>query len=135
MKRALILSLLPFASACYTINYVYEPSSGLPSTHDEWHHRMLWGIVEFDKPVNLSALCPNGFTQVRTEVSFINGLADWGVTTLVSSVSAGALYGVDLYSPSTISVWCDDGSAFLGVLREDGLVEEVVRKVPPGAEL
>lgn len=125
MSRAILLGMLPLVSACYTIHYVYEPTRMPTPDREVWNNRVLWGMVEFDAPVRIDAICPNGFAEVKTEISVLNGLADWGVTFLVSSVTVGTLSWVDVYSPSTISVWCADGTAYRGVLEEDGLVHDV----------
>lgn len=131
MKRALsALALLPFIAGCYTIHYVYEaPSTPMPN-QETWHHRFAWGIVELESPVILDMMCPGGIAQIQTQVSGLNGLADIGLNMVVSTVTGGLLSWVDLYSPSTISVWCADGQAYRGTLEPDGLVYDV-EALPP----
>jgi hypothetical protein len=62
-----------------------------------WHHGVIWGIAELSGPYNLKQLCPNGWAEVTTETSFLNGL----LGAITSSV----------YSPQTVTVRCSGEEA------------------------
>jgi hypothetical protein len=85
-------------SGCYTTTL----SSGKPAApasveYDEkWHHGMAWGIAELSGPYDLEKVCPNGWSEIKTETSFANGF--------VQAVTNG------IYSPQTVSVRCAAGA-------------------------
>lgn len=117
MKRSLrflgyIGALAVGTSACYTTTL----RSGLPSTpakieYDEkWHHGVLWGIAELSGPYDLSAVCPQGWSEIKTETSFLNGL--------VYSLTAG------LYSPQTVTINCAQGGDEEAAAQGEGEAEE-----------
>lgn len=88
---ALCALLLP---GCFTTT-VYSGKPGVPAAieYDEkWHHGVAWGIAELSGPYNLEQVCPNGWSEIKTETSFVNGFVD-GVTS-------------GIYSPQTVWVRC-----------------------------
>lgn len=96
MKRAsIVLSIALGASGCYatTVRSGLQPELKPSVENDErWHHGIVLGIAELSGPYDLSELCPNGWAEIATETSFLNGLVD-------------ALTG-GLYNPQTVSVRC-----------------------------
>lgn len=98
MKRtSLVLSIAITigASGCYTttIRSGLKPELKPRIENDErWHHGVVLGIAEISGPYDLSEVCPNGWAELATETSFLNGLVD-----LVTS---------GLYNPQTITVRC-----------------------------
>lgn len=124
----MLLALLS-TLGCYKIDYVTDtPVSGAPTTSDEacWNHRVLWGIIEIEGPLELEEICAGGkFTKVHTEMDIITGLVNF----LAASVVGG------LYSGNMIYVWCEDGTAYSGPLNGNGQVVElyapVGQEVPP----
>lgn len=103
---------------CFKIDYTYGPSNPAPS-YDNWHHIGIFGLVEFSDPVNLDAVCPNGFGRVHYEVSFINGLIPYALNAL------GGLGWV--YQPSTIRVYCRSGAAWELGMTSEGMVASAMR--------
>jgi hypothetical protein len=83
--------LLP---GCYTTTLrsglVASPAS--VAFDDRWHHGLFWGLAELSGPYDLKRICPEGWAEVETETSFINGLLHY----LTSGV----------YASQTISVRC-----------------------------
>ena len=55
-------------------------------------HGAIYGIAELSGPYDLSKACPGGWAEVKTETSFLNGLAD------------RITYGI--YNPQTVTVKC-----------------------------
>lgn len=107
-------------TGCYKITYTNGgPASMAPPTRAEWHHRLVYGLVELE-PVAVNQVCPGGtFTQAHTEVSLPNGIVQM-------------IVGV-LYTPSTIQIWCASGASYHGTLNESGEVVQLL--VPVGEPL
>jgi hypothetical protein len=96
-QSALLLGL--FASAlllpgCYTTTISSGKPAGPPGIEydEKWHHGVVWGIAELSGPHNLEKICPDGWAEVTTETSFLNGFVD--------VVTSG------IYNPQTITVRC-----------------------------
>jgi Bor protein len=88
---ALGLSILP---GCYTTT-LRSGAVASPATvafDDRWHHGLFWGLAELSGPYDLKKICPEGWAEVETETSFINGLLHY----LTSGV----------YASQTVSVRC-----------------------------
>ncbi|HEU4409285.1 MAG TPA: hypothetical protein VFS43_28765 [Polyangiaceae bacterium] len=95
---ALGAAALTSLSGCYTTVVTSGKPAG-PATveYDEkWHHGAIYGIVEFSGPYDLQKACPNGWAEIETETSFLNGLVQ------------GITYGI--YNPQTVSVRCAVGA-------------------------
>jgi hypothetical protein len=98
-RAACALALLCSSSACFTTTL----RSGTPANparvenDRRWHHGVIWGIAELSGPYNLKQLCPNGWAEVTTETSFLNGL----LGAITSSI----------YSPQTVTVRCSGEEA------------------------
>jgi hypothetical protein len=79
---------------CYTTTV----SSGRPAAkagieYDEkWHHGVVFGMAELSGPHNLEKICPDGWSEITTETSFLNGFVD--------AVTSG------VYNPQNITVRC-----------------------------
>lgn len=98
LKVLICIGLLTSSSGCYTTTL----RSGLPASpatvdfDRKWHHGLFWGIAELSGPYNLSEICPQGWAEVETETSFLNGL--------LYSLSSG------VYTSQTVTVRCAQGS-------------------------
>jgi Bor protein len=79
---------------CYTTT-VSSGKPAVPATvaYDEkWHSGVVYGIAELSGPHDLGEVCPNGWSEIKTETSFLNGFVDavtWG-----------------MYNPQNITVRC-----------------------------
>ncbi len=84
-------------SSCYSTTITSgKPAAPAGIEYDEkWHHGLVWGIAEVSGPYNLQEVCPEGWSEIKTETSFLNGL--------VEMVTGG------IYSPQTITVRCAAG--------------------------
>lgn len=79
---------------CYTTTV----SSGKPAARasvaydEKWHSGVVYGIAELSGPYDLGAICPHGWSEIKTETSFLNGFVD------------AVTYGI--YNPQNITVRC-----------------------------
>jgi hypothetical protein len=114
------------SSGCFRIRYINNTrAEGTPSA-EQWHHNAISGLWEVSQPVNLVEACPQGFAEVRNEVTFLNWLASTGVQAAVSVPLQVATSQVDpttgvwfpgysipfqIWSPQTVSVTCSARTA------------------------
>ena len=80
------------ATGCYRIKYTRNQPPAPAPAYDEWHHDFIYGLAEVTPPVNVSQACPNNFSVVEHEMSFVNGL----VRALTFSI----------WTPLTVNVTC-----------------------------
>lgn len=95
MKIITIIAVM-FLSGCTTIHFDNgDGSEGQPST-EKWHHNFALSLYEGSKPVNLERECAGQqWSSVKTELSFINGLASGAVNLLGP-----------IWYPKTVQVKC-----------------------------
>ena len=121
MKKTILFAVFLFglvSSGCFKINYARQVGMQAAPAYDEWHHIGIFALVEFSDPVQLGYICPTGFARVHHEVSFINGLVP---------LALGVVGLSWVYTPSTITVWCESGLGYeLGMTR-DGMVASARR--------
>lgn len=79
-------------SSCSTISFVADKNANESYETSEWHHNIIYGLVEISNPVNVSQTCKNGFSAIRTERTFLNSLV-------------GGIAG-NIYNPMTVSMSC-----------------------------
>jgi hypothetical protein len=81
-------------SGCYSTTM----HSGLPkgevarNADDRWHSGFVLGTQDADGPYDIDELCPNGWSEIKTETSFGNGLVE--------------VLTVGIYNPQTVRVVC-----------------------------
>jgi hypothetical protein len=90
--KAVALALALSGCWATTIHSGKPPGVSPPDWHDRWHSGMLFGSVELSGPYDLNAICPHGWSEVRTRMTALNAL----LTVLT----------FDIYSTQTISVVC-----------------------------
>jgi hypothetical protein len=79
---------------CYTTTVTSgKPAAPATVAYDEkWHSGVVYGIAELSGPYDLQKICPQGWSEIKTETSFLNGFVDavtWSV-----------------YNPQSITVRC-----------------------------
>lgn len=76
--KAIAMLALLVSSGCYTttIRSGLPPAAATVANKARWQHDLLLGIVELSGPHDLSKLCPQGWAEIETETSFLNGLAN-----------------------------------------------------------
>ncbi|UCF68308.1 MAG: Bor family protein [Acidobacteriota bacterium] len=80
------------------MKHTYTVGAGAPAgeiVYEHWHHHWLFGLIG-DENLDLKRICPSGNATIHEETSFLNGLV-------------AALIGV-IYSPTTVTIRCADGS-------------------------
>ena len=97
--RALLLAGAVTAGAgCYTtrVHSGMPGSMPAPMATERWHHTLVVGVAEISDPIDLEALCPQGWASIHEEYTFLNGLAA-GVTS-------------QIYTPRVYTVTCSGGA-------------------------
>lgn len=91
------LVTLMLASSCYTttVRSGKPPAEATIEYDGKWHSGLVWGLAELSGPYDLSEICPQGWAEITTETSFVNGLVD----AVTSSI----------YSPQSVTVRCAAG--------------------------
>jgi len=86
------------ASGCFTSMVKSGAPAAPPAVeHDEkWHSGIIFGIAELSGPYDLSRICPNGWAEIKTETSFVNGLVQF--------------LTMNIYNPQTVTVRCAAGA-------------------------
>jgi hypothetical protein len=79
---------------CYTTTITSgKPAGRATVAYDEkWHSGVVNGIAELSGPHDLEKICPHGWSEIKTETSFLNGFVD--------VVTSG------IYNPQNITVRC-----------------------------
>lgn len=110
-----VLLIAVLAAGC--LHHTFTVGSGAPDgrqVYKVWHHHWLFGIIrpKHQKNVEVAELCPSGNATIYEKTSFLNGLVD-------------VLVGI-IYSPTTVTILCEDGTRVAVELSEEE-VAEVVR--------
>jgi hypothetical protein len=114
-------------TGCYRIRYINNTRAEDTPALEHWHHNAISGLWEISQPVNVSEACPQGFAEVKNEVTFLNGLASWAVQTAVNVPLILATSNIDpntgtpttpgysipftVWSPQSVSVTCSARAA------------------------
>lgn len=112
MFTATVLALL--LGGCF--QHTYDIGTGAPDgpvVYKHWHHHWLFGLIrpQLQKTLDVDKLCPSGNATIHQETSFVNGLID-------------VLIGV-IYSPTTVTITCEDGTQTEVELTEEEVAEIV----------
>ena len=102
-------------TAC--LQHTYTIGAGAPAgkqVYKNWHHHWLFGLIrsEHQEELVLANYCPSGNATIHEETSFVNGLVD--------------ILTWFIYSPTTVTILCDDGTQAEIALSADD-VERIVR--------
>lgn len=101
----LLLAVPLLAMGCYKIDYINSGVQASGGTTDIWSHRLANGLIEFEE-TEVEEQCPNGFAQIHTEVSVLNGIAQ-RIPGFLPPFGGTPLVGWWwIYTPSTISITC-----------------------------
>jgi hypothetical protein len=118
MKTLFTLSsvLLVAVLAAGCLHHTFTVGSGAPDgrqVYKVWHHHWLFGIIrpKHQKNVEVAEFCPSGNATIYEKTSFLNGLVD-------------VLVGI-IYSPTTVTILCDDGTRAAVELSEEEVAEVV----------
>jgi hypothetical protein len=99
LKLACAIALLSSTSGCFTtVLKSGKPANAARIENDRrWHHGVIWGVAELSGPYDLKTLCPNGWAEVKSETSFVNGLLD--------AITSG------IYAPQSVTIRCSGEEA------------------------
>jgi hypothetical protein len=111
---ALLFALAIAASGCF--QHTFTLGTGAPDgtpVYRAWHHHWLFGLIrpELQEEIVVAKLCPSGNATLHEETTFLNGLID-------------VLIGI-IYSPTTVTITCADGSQTEIVLDSEEISEIV----------
>lgn len=103
-----VLLLAVLAAGC--LHHTFTVGTGAPDgrqVYKVWHHHWLFGIIrpQHQKNIEIPELCPSGNATIYEKTSFLNGLVD-------------VLVGI-IYSPTTVTILCDDGTQTAVELSEE----------------
>lgn len=110
-QAACALALVCSSSACFQTTL----RSGMPANaarienDKRWHHGVIWGVAELSGPYDLKTLCPNGWAEVKSETSFVNGLLD--------VITSG------IYAPQSVTIRCSGAEGESGEEGEEVAAE------------
>jgi hypothetical protein len=112
LSHAALFAICLLLGGCF--QHTYTLGAGAPDgavVYKAWHHHWLFGLIrpEFQKEVLVSEVCPSGQATIHEETTFLNGLID-------------VLIGI-VYSPTTVTVTCADGSKETLELSEEEFAE------------
>jgi len=96
---SLLLAIALLATGCF--QHTFTIGTGAANgelVYKAWHHHWLFGLIrpEYQEDVLVNKLCASGNATIHKETTFLNGLID-------------VLIGV-IYSPTTVTITCADGS-------------------------
>jgi hypothetical protein len=99
LRALLIAGAVAAGAGCYTTRIHSGMPGSTPSllATDRWHHTVVAGVAEISDPIDLEALCPQGWASIHEEYTFLNGLVA-GVTS-------------QIYTPRVYTVTCSGGAA------------------------
>jgi Bor protein len=117
VKSGLLLLITVGLSGCFTttVRSGKPPAPAVAEYDGKWHSGVVYGLAELSGPYDLKEVCPNGWSEITTETSFVNGL--------VSSLTG------NIYNPQSVTVRCSTGGAAEAAepakdAAEDGAAEE-----------
>lgn len=110
MRRMVFGMMVAALALTGCFQHTYSVGAGAPDAavvYKHWHHHWLFGLIrpKLQKELDVENLCPSGDATIHEEVSFVNGLVD-------------VLIGI-VYSPTTVTIRCEDGSETEVDLTED----------------
>lgn len=109
-----VLLVAVLAAGC--LHHTFTVGSGAPDgrqVYKVWHHHWLFGTIrpKHQKNVEVAEFCPSGNATIYEKTSFLNGLVD-------------VLVGI-IYSPTTVTILCEDGTRTAIELSEEEVAEVV----------
>ncbi|MFW5925071.1 MAG: Bor/Iss family lipoprotein [Myxococcota bacterium] len=116
---AFMAALLALSSGCFRHEYVDVGTRSEPHAQvHQWHHHLLWGLVNVAPRVALDRICPGGVARITNWMGPLQAL--------ISYVTAG------IYTPTTVRVYCAAGgrSAKVGIQLDDEVIATLSSEHP-----
>jgi hypothetical protein len=93
MSRLLLALAVAFSlTGCFHIRYTNDTPAAAEAAQTNWHHGVVFGLVEISEPENVTKACPGGVGLVKSEESFVAGL--------VNALTLG------IYNPTDVLIYC-----------------------------
>lgn len=97
MMKIMTATFVLLLSGCTTIHFDNGNEPGGTENAGKWHHNFALALYEASPPVNLEQECAGEqWTSVKTELTFVNGLASGVVN-----------YLAPIWYPKTVQVSCN----------------------------
>jgi hypothetical protein len=92
--RGLILAvaLMLAATGCFRHEYTYPDPPERRAQVWQWHHHLLWGLVNISPSVHLERICPQGVARIENWLGPGQAIISW--------LTGG------IYTPTTVRVYC-----------------------------
>ncbi len=91
-RLLLVLAVALPLTGCFHIRYTNDGPPTAEPMQRNWHHNVVFGLVEVSEPENVSRACPDGFAQARSDQTFVAGL--------VQVLTFG------IYNPTDVQIYC-----------------------------
>lgn len=96
---AMMMALAVTLSGCSTIYFDKGKNVAPTIVSERWHHNVAYGLYELSDPVDPKRACGgNSWVSIKTEVSFLNGLAAAPINNIIPFVT--------LWYPKTVEIGC-----------------------------
>jgi hypothetical protein len=93
MMRFLAMFLAATAlTGCFHIRYTNDTPVAAEPAQQNWHHNVVFGLVEVSEPENVNKACPSAVGLVKSEQSFVAGLV--------------SLLTLNIYTPTDVIIYC-----------------------------
>jgi len=86
-----------FSSGCSTMYFENGNQVNANSTYEQWHHNYALSLVEGSDSIQPKNVCQKKWASVKTELTFLNGLAGGVINGIVPMV----------WYPKTVEIACE----------------------------
>jgi len=109
MKHICLIAVLSAGlfSGCSVMHFKNGSADNSGRVNENWHHNMLFSLLEASKPLNMKTLCPGGWVSVTTKETFVTGLVG-GIDNALTSVLLPP-GGIDVWDPQAVEWVCGEG--------------------------
>jgi len=117
MTRLLLIACLAL-TACHSVTFTRRVTPEAQPRVERWQHHVFHGLWDTSGPIDLSNVCPYGLARVETKRDVWNTVAQVSTQLVAgaaltpvagaptSSSIAGGIAFFELWTPSTVRVWC-----------------------------
>lgn len=101
--RYLIILAALFLAGCGVMHFQNgETASPLPE-RSLWRHNVVYSMLELGRPVDMAKLCPGGWSEVTTQLTFVDAVLGYLDNVATFPLISG---GLDLWQPQTVKYRC-----------------------------
>lgn len=116
MKRAIAVLALVGLAGCYQVRFTRRVEAEPRPRQAAWNHVLVNGLWGVSEPTDVHRICPEGVARVDNLHTPLNVAAQLlvqaalavlvGGTSKAGSGGGGAAVGLQVWSPTTVRVWC-----------------------------